>query len=631
MLKIQGNSRGVKMKLVYYGEDERKLFEIKLEKLEKIDELDIVEDSFEIEEENIKLFDSFKEEINIYQPLDDGNDFYLQYYNHIYYFSADDKNFVLGSKISQTTGKFDKEKKLLNMLKTIYKTGKDRRGIIKILRNNGKLFKYINFHYFMSNNKLMAIHEDNTELMMYRESILNNKTYGVAIYQNYKFVEVNENYARIVCKTREQLLGEAQDLQGVPEEMAKTIFKEVKAIYNQEKLSYKTPMVSYDKDGNIRYFINAEGSYITYNNMPAVLFKIKDLTEQEKAKRLNETNADKNIRLESTIKELRKYSKTFISYAIYPDNYGVSENFYDIIEDDNKEYPFTKDTLRSFIVGDDLDLYDSMINSLSPTNPEVEFTTSIMTLKFNIKYVRHYFKRWFDSKGTAKSYISAHQDITEEASYSNSLKKQIFEQNKIIKNKDIQIKEAHHTIKNNLNILLSLIRLQEHNNKDPEAVLEDTKAHINSISIMHEKLYQSQTLEDVELKEYIDSIVKSLLEIYSSKIKYISKVDNITLNSDQTKTLGLIINELINNTVKYAFPDNQEGSIQIKISRTDKIIEVEYKDNGIGIPEDVDFDNPTSLGLIVIQSLTKQIGGQINYSYENGTYIRLVFEEKESF
>ncbi len=617
------------MKIVYYDRNDGKLFEIKVNKLNYLDDKYIIKDTLQIDDDYKKLLTRLKEEIFIFKPLEDGKDFYLEYFNHMNYFDSDDFNFKIGSLLSHTIARNDKKHHILNMLKEIYTTGVERQGIVKYLTNEGKLFKSLDFRYFVMYNKLIVVHEDKTEVRMYRESILNDTDLGVAIYQDNHFVEVNENYAKYVSKTREQLLGEAQDLQGVPPEMARIVKREVSAINNQEKVSYKTPMVSYDPEGGIRYYINAEGSYITYDNMPAVLFKIKDLTEQERAKRLNETNVDKKIRLQSTIDDLAHYSKTFISYAIYPDRYGVSDNFYDIIEDDNRDYAFKKDTLREFIMGDDLEFYDSMIDSLSPSNPEVEFTTSMMTLKLNIKYIRHYFKRIYNEDGHARSYVSAHQDITEEAAYSTSLKKQIYEQNETIENKEIEIKEAHHTIKNNLNILLSLIRMQEHLNEDAEKIVEDTKTHLKSISVMHEKLYQSKTLKTIELKGYIDSIVESLFDIYSSEIKYISKVDNIPLNASQSGTLGLIINELINNTVKYAFPDDNPGNVEIKISRIDKQIEVEYRDSGIGIPDSVNFDNPETLGLIVIQNLTKQIDGTIKYTYDNGTRINLVFTERE--
>ena len=106
-------------------------------------------------------------------------------------------------------------------------------------------------------------------------------------------------------------------------------------------------------------------------------------------------------------------------------------------------------------------------------------------------------------------------------------------------------------------------------------------------------------------------------------------MEDIKLNAKQAKSLGLIVNELINNTVKYAFPDGNPGKVEIRIGRLDKEIEVEYRDSGVGLPDGVDFDNPTSLGLIVIQNLTKQIDGNIGYTYDNGTCINIVFAENE--
>lgn len=621
----------ISMKIVYYDTDDNNPFEVKVSFLESIDDEYVVKDFQKIDEGIITFLNHIGEEIFIFLPVNDGEDFCLKYFNHLNYFDNQDNNFKLGSLLSHTLARDDHQGNLLKMVRNIYETGNERNGKVKYLTDEGKLIKSLDYHYFMMDDKFIAVHEDKTEIRMYRESTLNDKDLGVAIYQNNTFVEVNEKYARTVGKTREQLLGAAQDLRGVPEDMAKTIKEQVEAIYNQKKLSYKTPMVSYDENGDIRYYINAEGSYITYDNMPAVLFKIKDLTQQERAKKLIENSDDDKVRLKSTIDNLGRYSKTFISYAIYPDNYDVSNNFYDVIEDESRDYPFKKDTLRDFVIGSDLKLYDSMISSLSPANPEVEFTTSIMTLKFNIKYIRHYFKRLYDSEGNATSYISAHQDITEEATYSNMLKKHIYDKNEIIKDKDVQIKEAHHTIKNNLNILLSLIRMEEHSHKSAEDIVRDTKSHLNAISVMHEKMYQSKTLKDIELKDYVDSIVSSLFDIYSSKIRYVSHVDKFSLNSQQAGTLGLIINELINNTVKYAFAEDNPGTVKISIARIDKEIEVEYRDNGVGLPESVDFDNPSTLGLIVVQNLTRQLDGRISYVYDNGCCIRIVFKEKESF
>lgn len=620
------------MKVAYFTYDDEKLFEIKVDKLESIDDKYIIKDVPQMENEKIEFLSNLGEEIFFFLPYNDGEDFYLKYFNHLDYFDDWDNNFKIGSLISYTVGHNDDENNYLKMFQELYRTGEKKTGIVRYMNDDGKLLKYLNFCYFRTGDLIVSIHEDKTEVKMYRDHTLNDEDLGVAILQDGKFVEVNENYARYIHKTRDQMLGSEYGFKGMRPEVAKVVKREIGLISQQKKVSYKAPITSYNNDGSIKFFINGEGSYITYDNRPAVLIKLKDLTQQEIAKNKIESSHDSKTQLKYTFEGLAKNSKTILSYGRYSeDKFMVSDNFYDVIEDESRSYPFNPGIVREFLLGEDLELYDSMMDSLSPANPEVEFTTSIMTLKLNIKYIRHHIKRIYDSQGNAESYVSAHQDITDDATYANSLKKQIFEKNEVIKDKDVQIKEAHHNIKNSLNILLSLIRMEEYNHVPAEEIMDNIKTHLKSISVMHEKIYQSENLVDIELKEYIDTIVESLFEIYSSKIEYISKVEDIKLNAKQAKSLGLIVNELINNTVKYAFPDGFPGKVEIKIGRLDKKIEVEYRDSGVGIPDSVDFDNPASLGLTVIKNLTKQIDGKIEYTYDNGTCIKLVFTEDESF
>ena len=619
------------MKFAYFNFNEEKEFEVQIDVLKSIDDKYIVKDFVPIDEEDAEIFRNLTEEVIVLYPYNDGEDFYLQHNNHSDYYQHEDHNFKIGSLISQTLCRNDVNGDLMNLLRDTYKTGNKKEGILKFLSDEGKLLKYHHYRYFKRGNTVIGTTYDETEVKMYRDSTLNDEKLGVAILQNNKIVEVNDNYARFIHKTREELLNSEYGFAGMNPEIVAMIQKELNAIKRQEKLSYKSPIIKYDNDGNLLFYLNAEASYITYNNMPAVLVKVFDLTEQERYKQFVENNADKDKRVESTLNYLVKNSTTFLSYGLYPDKFFVSDNFYDVIEDESRSYPFDKNTLRNFILSEDLKFFDAKINSISPTNNEVEFISRIMTLNFNIKYIRHHIQKIFDSEGKTKYLISSHQDVTAETTHRTSLKKEIYLKNETIKNKEIEIKEAHHNIKNNLNILLSLIRMEEHFKKDPAKILEDTKSNINAISLMHEKLYQSKTLKNIELKEYVDSIAESLLSIYSSKIEYISHVDDISLNAKQAGTLGIMINEFINNTVKYAFPDNEPGRIELKISRTDRNIEVEYYDSGVGISDTVDFNNPKTMGLVVVQNLTRQLDGKIEYKYDNGCKINLEFVEADVF
>lgn len=618
------------MKLVYFDFDGKKEFELPIDVLASIDDEYIVKDVLPMDESDTLIFDNMSEEIIVLQPYNNGEDFYLQYLNHFDYYIHGDNNLRIGSLLSHTICRYD-DGSLMNTIKSIYKTGVKKEGILKFLSDDGKLLKYLHYRYFKRGNAVIVITKDETEVRMYRNSTLNNEKYGVAIIQNNKVVELNETYAKSINRTREDPLNSNQEFMGMDIKTMQLDKKELESIARQEKLSYKSPVIKYDESGNLLFYLNAEASYITYNNMPAVLVKVLDLTQQERYKQFLESNSDSEKRRQSTFEDFIEHSTTFHSYGLFPDEFYVSKNFYEVIEDETKSYQYNRDTIESFILNEDLKFYKAKMESLCPKNTEVEFIIRIMTLNFNIKYIRSHVEMVFDSEGNPKYLMASHQDVTEETNYTDSLKKEIYLKNETIKNKEIEIKEAHHNIKNNLNILLSLLRMEEHFKKDPYTIIDDTKTHIKAISLMHEKLYQSKTLKNIELKEYIDSIINSLLEIYSSKIRYVSKVDDISLNSKQAGTLGIMINEFVNNTVKYAFPDNNPGTIELKISRIDKNIEVEYHDTGVGLPDSVDFDNPSTLGLIVIQNLTKQLNGNINYIYDNGLKLKLEFTEAEEF
>lgn len=619
------------MKFAYFNYDGEKEFEVQVDKLESINEKYIIKDVIPMNVYDTDIFSNLSEEILVLQPYHDGEDFYLQYINHSDYYQSGDNNFRIGSLISQTLCRNDENGDLMNTLKNIYKTGEKKEGILKFLSDEGKLLKYLHYRYFKRGDAVIGITTDRTEVRMYRDSILNNEKLGVAIIQNNKIVELNETYARSIHKTKEELLNSQHEFKGMDPKTVNLLKKELKAITRQEKLSYKSPIIKYDDNGELLFYLNIEATYITYNNLPAVLVKVLDLTKQERYKQFMENNTDSEKRLESTFDDFISNAKVFHSFGIYPDEFHVSENFYKVIEDETRSIIFDRNTFKNLTLNEDLKFFDAKIDSITPNNTEVDFITRIMTLNFNIKYIQNHVEIIFDSHRNPKYLLASHYDVTKEMEYTNELKKEIYTKNEMIKNKEIEIKEAHHNIKNNINILLSLIRMEEHFKHNPTTILNDAKSQLQTISLMHEKLYQSPTVKDINLKEYIDSIVESLLELYLSEIKYISYVDNMSLNAKQATTLGIIINEFVNNTVKYAFPDGNPGTIELKISRTDKDIELEYHDSGVGLPEDVKSDNPKTMGMIVIQNLTKQLNGTIKYHNDNGLTINLEFTEEEEF
>jgi PAS domain S-box-containing protein len=216
------------------------------------------------------------------------------------------------------------------------------------------------------------------------------------------------------------------------------------------------------------------------------------------------------------------------------------------------------------------------------------------------------------------------QDITESKELEEQLKKSLDE-------KDLLIKEIHHRVKNNLMVISSLLSLQSRYIKDKEArgLFRESQNRARSMALIHELLYRSEDLKSIEFGDYILSLSKELFHLYSvdGLIELKIDVDDIYLDINTSIPLGLIVNEVVTNSLKHAFPDGRAGVIHVDFHKTDDQYEFKVKDNGVGFPEDLDFENTDSLGLQMVTSLTRQIEGNIELDRNNGTEFKITFKE----
>ncbi|MGB7394145.1 MAG: sensor histidine kinase [Pricia sp.] len=202
--------------------------------------------------------------------------------------------------------------------------------------------------------------------------------------------------------------------------------------------------------------------------------------------------------------------------------------------------------------------------------------------------------------------------------------------------RDILIKEIHHRVKNNLQVVASLLSLQSSFIKDEKMkmLFRYSQYRINSMGIVHEMLYKSNDLNRIDYGAYIKELVQTLIVSMKgnkSKIQLVTDVNEIYLNIDTSIPLGLIINEIITNSLKYGFPDREEGTITVSMS---KLSAFSYKlnigDNGTGIPDHINFRNTKSLGLKLIHKLALQLKGNIEKdSSKTGTNYIITFQEIE--
>jgi two-component sensor histidine kinase/sensor domain CHASE-containing protein len=200
-----------------------------------------------------------------------------------------------------------------------------------------------------------------------------------------------------------------------------------------------------------------------------------------------------------------------------------------------------------------------------------------------------------------------------------------------MRRKDVLIKEVHHRVKNNLQIISSMLRLQSRKFTDKETIeaFRKSQNRAKSMAIAHEKLYQSHDLENIQLLSYIETLTKYLLNTYGcdpEKIKIDISIKNITQDIDTAIPLGLIINEIVSNSLKHAFKDHMGEIFVEMVPDVDGQYVLTIRDNGIGFPEDLDFRNTDSLGMQLVVSLVEQIEGNIELIRDSGTEFRIKFK-----
>jgi PAS domain S-box-containing protein len=237
------------------------------------------------------------------------------------------------------------------------------------------------------------------------------------------------------------------------------------------------------------------------------------------------------------------------------------------------------------------------------------------------------------------------EERTKELAQSNKeLQKEIAQRKRVeeqikeaLKEKEALLKEIHHRVKNNLQVISSLLNLQSRYIKDEQAleVLKNSQERVRTMALIHEKLYRSRGLSRIDFREYIQSLITYLFDSYSlqqEQVQLKMQIENVVLDIETAIPLGLIINELISNAFKHAFPGNRKGELLVNLEKSEDeehdhdCYTLIVGDNGIGFPDGLDFRNSNSLGLELVFILVKQLRGVIDLEKENGTKFTINFK-----
>ncbi|PKL66588.1 MAG: hypothetical protein CVV28_09295 [Methanobacteriales archaeon HGW-Methanobacteriales-1] len=375
------------------------------------------------------------------------------------------------------------------------------------------------------------------------------------------------------------------------------------------------------KDGN-RIYTSLETSPIFDGDEKYVgaIAMVSDITNRRKMENtLRESEERYSLTLDAVNDGLWEWNVTSGDAFFSP-------NYYKVLGYHPGEFPANYKTWRLLVHPDDRDTVEKELQESIKSGSGFEINLRMKTKSWKWLWVLIRGKAIEkDSTGNATRMVGTLSDITERISAEKKI-------NDSLKEKEMLLKEIHHRVKNNLMIISSLLNLQSRQIKDKASkdIFKESQNRARSMALIHERLYQSTDLKRIDFGDYIGSLSKELFHTYAGDLGHIElkvNVDDIFLDINTAIPLGLIVNELITNSLKHAFPEGKMGEINIDFHPQDDHFEFSVKDNGIGFPKDLDFHNTNSLGMQMVTSLTDQIDGEIELNRSQGTEFKITFKD----
>ncbi|MDQ1266046.1 MAG: Histidine kinase [Bacteroidota bacterium] len=410
-------------------------------------------------------------------------------------------------------------------------------------------------------------------------------------------------------------------------------------IFLLEKNGFLTNLEIYyfSKEGNsIPILFSASGMYNEENKLTGIVCVGLDITERKIAEEaLKNSEARYRGIVEDQTELLARFLPegrlTFVNEAFCKYFHLKREELIDSIF-----FPPMPD--------EDFKIVADAYKSINIDNPVVNYEFRVIDEDNTLKWLSWTNRAIFDGDGKILEYQSTGRDITEKKlveeeirNLNISLEGRVAERTaqleSSLKEKEVMLKEIHHRVKNNLQVISSLLSLQSSTIKDKKGfdIFQESQNRVKSMAMIHEKLYNSKDLAKIDFNDYLNDLTRSLLRSYglNTNINLQLDIENMYLDIDVSVHCGLIINELVSNSLKYGFPDKNNGNIFVNLKKVNgNFINLVIGDDGVGLPENIDFRNTQSLGLRLVNILVKQLKGDINLvSKNNGVVFEINFME----
>jgi len=357
---------------------------------------------------------------------------------------------------------------------------------------------------------------------------------------------------------------------------------------------------------------------VNMNGQDYLLSIFEDVTEVKKAEKARQ---DVEERL---ILALSSANQGIWDWDLETGEVVFDSGFYTIAGYDPYEFPEHTDEWENRLHPDDIDKVKHAIDEYLAGRAS-DYTTQFRFRRRDqswmwIRSVGRIVERRVD--GTPARFIGVHIDITDSKRAEEKIRDSLRE-------KETLLREIHHRVKNNMNVVSSLLSLYKNTTRNEEVkkALQVSQGRVYAMSAVHETLHNSENLAEIDLQAYLTKLSGSLIQTYAvnpGKVKLKVDGDPVKIHIDKASPLGLTVNELISNALKYAFPGDRQGRIEVIIRKRDEHLELVIADDGIGVPHGFAWRNSGSLGLKLVQSLIeKQLGGSLEMESANGTRFRI--------
>lgn len=529
--------------------------------------------------------------------------------------------------------------RIKNAYEQLYETGKYAGEVINIKKDGQKFIAYLSASVLRNDEGelvgAMGVSRDISEMKKAEQELRNSEERYRAIYDqvfvgiakmalNGKFIQVNEQMCNMLGYTKEELCTKTF--------MDITVKEDVPTSVNVMK---KLASGQIEKTTFEKRYLHKSGKIINANiatsvvldalgNPSHVISIFQNITEKVKLEHDRQSqSARHNAIIESSSHIIWTTDKQ-MCLTSFNKNYAA-----DLMKHYNVQAYIGLSVVSVKVVLTEeynnywLKKYEAVLRG-----EHQYFETKMIDRQNNVVWREIFLNPIFDELGNLVEVAGIGLDITEKKLANEQIHNSLQE-------KEVLLKEVHHRVKNNLQVISSILNLQSSYVKDQSTlnILKESQDRIKSMAFIHESLYQTKDFSSINFSEYVVNLSQNLLHSYSSlehEIKLNLDIQNVFLNLDLAIPCGLIINEIVSNALKYAFVDKKEDAeIMIKMHLVGENLQLQIRDNGIGLPKNIDYRNTESLGLQLVVTLVDQLNGNIDLDSSQGAHYNILFKQNQ--